>query len=218
MRLLRITSLIFVSLIFLLFLGLLINKFFRKKLDTWFINYGKWTFYNTILLISFIFCLLIPNFFPKIGRSLDYLILLVLIGFYGYFGLWNLKFIDKIHISKLKIYHIFITMIFFTSIGAFVSTLIQKGPDFKHLPGLYIGLILNVLGQALFWFGWAMFNPRVWEIGLMILSGIILSVYINLDLKFMMTKRGEEYLTDDWLLGVVHLHTDIFYRFWRDLF
>lgn len=63
-----------------------------------------------------------------------------------------------------------------------------------------------------------MFNPRLWEIGLMVLFGTLISFYICMDLKFMVEKRAEEYQPGDWLVGIVHLHTDIFFRFWKDMF
>ena len=63
-----------------------------------------------------------------------------------------------------------------------------------------------------------MFNPTLWEIAGTVILGIFIGAYINWDLKFMTEERGEEYAAKHWSLAVLHLHTDIFYRFWSDLF
>lgn len=34
----------------------------------------------------------------------------------------------------------------------------------------------------------------------------------------MTTKRGDDFLPNDWYLGIACLHTDIFYNFWKDMF
>ena len=62
-----------------------------------------------------------------------------------------------------------------------------------------------------------MFDPRLWEIASMVLFGIVIGAYMNFDLKFMTENRGDDYTPSDWSLAVCHFHTDIFYRFWKDL-
>ena len=63
-----------------------------------------------------------------------------------------------------------------------------------------------------------MFNPRIWEIASMLFFGLLIGAYINFDLKFMSEKRGDDYTPSDWTLGVFHIHSDIFYKFWIDIF
>lgn len=57
----------------------------------------------------------------------------------------------------------------------------------------------------------------MWEIAAMILFGTLIGAYLNFNLKYMTEKRGDDYVPGDWCLGVLHLHSDIFYKFWIDL-
>lgn len=43
------------------------------------------------------------------------------------------------------------------------------------------------------------------------------TLYQAIDLEFICTRRKKLYKEDDWLLVMVHLQTDIFWRFWVDL-
>lgn len=115
-------------------------------------------------------------------------------------------------------YHIVVFMIFFNSFGTMLSCLFQRGKKFNAMTGIYLGLFFNFVGQLCLKFFWGFFDPSILHILLMIIAGLALAIYLNFDIKFMVEKRGEEYTPGDWLIGAVHLQTDILFRFWMDLF
>ena len=47
---------------------------------------------------------------------------------------------------------------------------------------------------------------------------IIFTVYVCLDLEMMITRRSHVYEPTSWFAGFIDLQTDIFFKFWRDLF
>lgn len=135
----------FTFLILLPFAALIGYKFFKKRIDIWFINFSHWSEYNTISLVTFISILLLVTLIPKIGRQFGFILFFVLTVIYAHFGLWNIRYFSKILVFQQKIYHIIVFMIFSSSLGASISTLMQTGPGFKHFPGITTGFILNFI-------------------------------------------------------------------------
>lgn len=55
------------------------------------------------------------------------------------------------------------------------------------------------------------------ELFFIFLGVYAISMYLHYDIYFMIDKRNNLYRPYDYLLGTVHLHTDIFFRFFKDL-
>ena len=60
-------------------------------------------------------------------------------------------------------------------------------------------------------------NPFFYDYLKFFFCYILLSCYINYDVFLMITRRKTLYKYDDWYLGIIHIHTDIFFRFFYDL-
>lgn len=106
------------------------------------------------------------------------------------------------------------------SIGLLVNVLVkgksEKGIDVGFGAGVAVGLFVFVLGLYLFVF--LVYDPYAWILMLTVFGCGVLGFYVNLDAKFMVTKRVNSYKEGDWFLAFVHLHTDLFFRFWYDMF
>ena len=83
--------------------------------------------------------------------------------------------------------------------------------------GAGIGVGLFVLTLILYIYVFLVYDPYMWILMLTVAGGGFMSFYINKDAELMVTKRSHAYQPNDWFIGFIHLHTDLFFRFWYDL-
>jgi hypothetical protein len=90
--------------------------------------------------------------------------------------------------------------------------------SFRKDIGMMIGGGMYVVMLILWRYVYEMDNPQIWVTALYLLGFCAYSWYINEALFIMVTKRTHIYTAYDWPVAFGHLQTDIFAKFWIDLF
>ena len=167
--------------------------------------------------IIFIVSLAVPSVWTNIGRKAAIPLMIVIIGCYAYIPAflfrWGIKEKYKFAPDLAVVYFMWISCV----IGLFVNVISTK-KVFKTTTGVLVATGLFVVLLAIYILILKMMNPYKYILLILVGLNYGFALYLNLDVKFMLEKRNDYYLTTDWFIGFVHLQTDIFFRFWRDIF
>lgn len=173
--------------------------------------------FDILAYIVLFLSMMIPTVVPNIGRRFAIPFMLLIVCCYLYIPAfllrWSLK--DSYSFSEIVIV-IYLSWIS-SVIGLFINVVSMKNRFNPNL-GLIIAAILYTILLVVHVYVLELMSAYFIEYGLMVGGTCLLALYMNLDVQFMLNKRNDYYLTSDWFLGFVHLHTDIFYRFWIDIF
>lgn len=193
----------------------------NKYINTYFIGSLNVYFSYAIICTVFYFIIMIAaSIIPTVGRKGFQYPLFIFIWFSTlYLTVWGFwKESQGRYMFESDMTMIFFATAFYgSSFGLFITAIFsQKG--IKREIGLGIAVGSQILVMLLLYFYRQMTSPKyyVYLLHLMWVSG--LSLYYTKDLELMVRKRSTFYRTDDWFLGMVHLQTDLFFRFWWDLF
>lgn len=173
--------------------------------------------FDILAYILFILSLLVPSVAPQIGRKAFVPLMVIIIGCYAYIPAflirWGMK--ERFNFSEtlVLIYSVWISAV----IGLFINVVSTKD-KFNPMNGVMISAGVNTFLILIYVFVLEISSPYMFEIGLTIVAACGLAFYFNQDVLFMLNKRNDFYLNSDWFLGFIHLHTDIFFRFWIDIF
>ena len=199
----------------------------KQKFEDLFTNYSSvYNPYSITFFVVFVLSHIAISVIPLLARGLSRMIfLLVIYGLGGYLEVIYLRHAGKVTGGRFFIYELRMVYLIFLcgSFGLLINTLITK-KKFNPRIGVAISFVLYsivvlimelVLSEQEEQIG---SSPYLWEYGLWFGGATLYAVYINYDVRLMINKRDDFYLQKDWFLGMVHLNTDIAFRFWYYFF
>ena len=188
-------------------------SFFRM-----FVNHsGLWNGYDIAAYVCFVVALAVPSFSPNIGRKAFVPFFLMILGFYIYVpGFW-------VRVTWKGRFNLYLELVLgyinysAAIIGLFINVISTK-KKINPTNGVAISAVLAAIGTGVYCYVLKKLDPDFYKLLLLIGGVVAYSFYLNVDAMFMLNKRNDFYLNSDWFLGFVHFHTDIFFRFWVDIF
>lgn len=193
----------------------------ERMLDDFFRNYsnagnGYDIFALTLLVLIFILCSIVPSIARKMSIPFYSIIWICVL----YLALFAVRYTKKERFNTSEVVVTIYPMFACTSIGLLINVLMKakgkKGIEPEFGAGISVGLFVITL--VLYLFVFLVYDPYMWILMLLVAGSGIWGFYVNQDAKFMVTKRCNSYKEGDWFLGFIHIHTDIFFRFWMDIF
>lgn len=178
---------------------------------------GAWNPFAILAYISFALALLIPSILTNVGRSAFVPFFLIILCCYAYIPAFLIRVTWKNEISFSQELVMGYICWVAAVIGLFVNVIATKR-RINPVVGVAVGAVLCTIGVGVYVFVLKKLDPYRLTILVLIGANVGLSYYLNIDAMFMLNKRNDFYLNSDWFLGFVHLHTDIFFRFWIDIF
>jgi len=176
--------------------------------------------YIVIALVLMFTSLIVPSIVPKLGRGgFGFVFYFIFVGTFAYsfiFGIYNQKRETYGFLAGNTLIFIFISWLN-ASFGLFVTSLFSVRRIMKEI-GFGVTVALQLMMILLMNFYAKISSRQVWENFLYLALSLALSFYYSKDLELIVVKRGTDFLTNDWFLGFVNLHTDITFRFWFYLF
>lgn len=173
--------------------------------------------FDIAAVILLFLSLLVPSVAPNVGRKAFVPLMIIIIGCYAYLPAFLIRvgMKERYNFSEdlVLIYAIWISSV----IGLFINVVSTKD-KFNPTNGMIISASLDTFLIIIYVFVLKISSPYKFELLLMIVAASTLGFYMNMDVQFMLNKRNDFYLNSDWFLGFVHLQTDIFFRFWIDIF
>lgn len=167
--------------------------------------------------VVFVICFTVPSVLPHLSRKLAILIMIPITICFAYTPAYliRLSIKERFNFSEMLItgYTVYVCAV----AGLFVNIMMTK-EKFKTDNGIIISTSLCAVAIVAYVYILNLYNPYKWKLCLIVASCAAYAAYLNWDIRFMIKKRSDYYLNGDWFLGFIHLHTDIFFRFWRDMF
>ena len=199
----------------------------KQKFENYFINYSSvYNPYSIGFFVGFVLVHAAVAVVTPLSRGLSRMVFMGAIYVLGiYLEAIFLRHSGKTTGGRFFVFELrMVYAIFFCgSFGLLVNTMIT-GKKFNPRIGvaiacvlyfclvMFMELVLNekeeVIGSS----------PYLWEYGLWFGGAALYAMYINYDVRLMINKRDDFYLQKDWFLGMVHLNTDLAFRFWYYLF
>jgi len=121
----------------------------------------------------------------------------------------------------------YLVLIYTGLICSGIGLLVESIASYRRLDGgISIGVSAGLFALVLLFYrflytnesGNRLINPSIPGFIFYCVCSGVLALYLSMSLESMVTRRTEFYDYNDWFTGCVHLHTDIFYKFWVDLF
>lgn len=159
----------------------------------------------------------IPSIFPKFCRKITVLLILPIIACFVYIPAFLIRLGIKERFNFSEYLVSWYTVYVCAMIGLFANFIMTK-EKFSPDNGVIITTVMTALLLILYVYVLRLYNPYKFTLALITAAAAALGFYLNYDLKFMIKKRADFYESSDWFLGFIHLHTDLFFRFWRDIF
>ena len=181
-------------------------------------GYNKiWGFHALLAYGAFGASMAIPTILPSIGRAAAIPLFIVILICYLYIPALLVRVFWKPDIDEAEELILGYTVWSCVVVGFFIN-IVTTRKKINPTVGVAISIVLFVISAIVYVFVLKRLQPYV--LTLFVLVGVVagLSAYLNTDASFMLRKRNDFYLNSDWFLGFVHLHTDIFFRFWMDFF
>lgn len=176
-----------------------------------------WNGFDIFAYVSFVIVILIPTIQPNAGRKATIPLMLVIIGCYAYIPAFLVRLTISESINTSETVLIYYMSWFSCVVGLFINVISTKR-KFNPTTGVIITIVLDTLFLILYVLIFKKTDPYKFELILAIGLCTCVAYYLNIDAMFMLNKRNDFYLKTDWFLGFVHFHTDIFFRFWMDIF
>lgn len=181
-------------------------------------GYGKLHGFHAIVgYVAFFLSLAIPSVLPSIGRTFSVFLFAIITICYLYIPALFVKAFynsEMYYLPELMLGYI----MWACAVLGFFINIVTTRKKINIVIASYISMALFIILMAVYVYVLKRTQPYMLVMfGLVILCGLI-AAYLSKDAKFMLEKRCDFYLTSDWFLGFVHLHTDIFFRFWADFF
>lgn len=176
-----------------------------------------WGVHAIVAYIAFVICMAIPTILPTIGRSLTIPLFIVILLCYAYIPALVMRYGWKSTVNTAQYISMGIIIWASAVIGLFVN-LISTRRKINPSIGIGISSALCTICFIVFCYALDKIDPHKLILLILIALCAVLSAYLNYDALFMLNKRNDFYLNSDWFLGFVHLHTDILFRFWVDIF
>ena len=170
-------------------------------------------FFLCAMLIILGFCSVLTRF-PK---KVKFFFGVILVICYWYFAFFLLRVSKK---TKYRFTHYLLCIyatLFSASFGLLVSGLTYK-KKFRPDLGISISLVIVIIMLFLIVYVYEMFDPFKFELLAILGASTLYAHYLNYDIRYMIRKRAFFYDYSDWFIGGIHLQTDIFCRFWIDMF
>ena len=199
-------------------ISILIYYFQKNVLKKMFKNYcNLWNGYDIACISIITLCFFIPMIIPFFGRILRRILIILIFICFSYLFIFYLRIAIKIEYHLSEILICCYSLVFCNGICFFINCLIMT-KKFSVKKGVIINSFFSAFVLFFQIYCLELFDPYLWKVFLYWFFSICYSIYLNLDIFFMLNKRNEYYLISDWFLGYAHLETDFCFRFWRDLF
>lgn len=191
-----------------------------KYFDKFFVNYsnagnGYDIFALTLLVLIFALCSILSS----VGRKMAIPGYLIIFFCVVYLSALAVRYTKKERFNTSEIVITVFPMFSCTSFGLVLNVLFKGKAKHGLDPGLGAGIATGLFVFILIIYIYVLnvYDPYMWILMLTTGGCGIFSFYINKDMELMVSKRAHAYQANDWFLGFVHLHTDLFFRFWYDL-
>ncbi len=157
---------------------------------------------------------------PKQMRNFSISMFILMFITQTYLSAFAIRYLTKERIKNghLGDYFILVYPMFFCGALATIINILVKGEkkmDESFAATVGSGLYLIIF--LVYYFGLVHADPYLWQKAFFFMGPALFSYYLSYDLKMMIHMRNDLYRKNDWFVGMVHLQTDIFFRFWRDL-
>lgn len=176
-----------------------------------------WNGFDIFAYVTFVISMAIPSILPVAGRKAAIPLMLAIIGCYAYIPafLVRITISESINVSEMLLlgYLAWISCV----IGLFINVISTKR-KFNPTNGVIITIVMDTVFIIVYVFALQKTAPYMHDLAIVIGICTGVAYYLNVDAMFMLNKRNDFYLNSDWFLGFVHFHTDIFFRFWMDIF
>lgn len=156
--------------------------------------------------------------FPKIGRRFALIFYIFLLVTVWYLSCFMLNYLHKARFFDSDWLLSIFMGIYCASFGLLINVLVTGRKQLNYVVGILISWVCYITLEMLNYFIFKLHSRHLWKFFLMLIAQAFLSAYLNCDAEFMITKRSDYYRSSDWYLGMLHLNTDLFYRFFVDWF
>lgn len=173
--------------------------------------------FDIFFLCAMILILTYCSVFARFPKKLKFAFGIILTICYWYFAFFLLRVCKK---TKYRFTHYLLCIyatLFSSSFGLLVSSLTYK-KKFRPDVGISISAVIMIIMLIVFVYVYEIFDPFKFELLAIVGLSTLYSHYLNYDIRYMIRKRAFYYDYSDWFIGGIHLQTDIFCRFWVDLF
>lgn len=181
-------------------------------------------FYLAVILVLSI--LIVVSIWPKEVEYFNIAFGVLLTLCYWYLATFFTRNSTKPDLSYFKYLILVYSGIFVAVLMTFLNTCMFGRKSLKPSVSFFTSFVLY--GALLVYYRYFYYNEIIKQEGLFTLTIPTFVVYstlcgaysafLTLDLKFMIKYRNFDVDYSNWLAGCVFMHTDIFYRFWADLF
>lgn len=173
--------------------------------------------FESVSCLILIIGLLLLSIFRTLARSiLKYPILLsIYISHFYLVFIWTNRLLD-LHKNLFEVL-LTIYIIIFSSCLSLYFTCVLPVKKIRIRIGVAAGLILSFLHCLFFEFGLKWLSDFSVTTAVVLFFTFLFSFYLNKDIHIMVKYRGNDYTNEDWAKGFADLHTDIFFKFWRDV-
>ena len=168
-------------------------------------------------VIMLIAVLAAGSILTNLPKKLKVIMCVIITLCYWYLAFFLLRVSKK---TKYRFTHYLLigyTILASASFGLLISALTYK----RKFPidfGVSISLVITIFMTFMYIYYFELFDPFKFELLFVVASNALYAYYLQYDMRFMIRKRTFFYDYDDWFIGGIHLQTDIFARFWIDLF
>lgn len=196
------------------FFYLIDEKTFKKMFKNY-CRIGNGYDYTATALLTI--SLLIPTISTKLGRALQIPLFTIMVISYIYLPAFILRIALKEEYNTSEWFVTIFPICFCSAISLLIGNYFSKD-KFNYKIGTRIGSLSSIVLIACYIWVFEVYDPYMWQILLMMAMGAFWAFYVNYDAYLMSKRRRHVYRPNDWFLGVAHLQTDIFFRFWYDMF
>jgi len=149
--------------------------------------------------------------------GLGYLWVFLLFVCYGYIFPFTSRYFRKARLDMDEDFAIFTNILSSCWLGLFVNCVLAKKTVKVHF-----GMMAAVGWSLFIWivYVWVIdfFSPQLWVYGVVLAAVAAFTAILSLDADYMLKYRRDLYFVDDYGVAFVHFQTDIFFRFWWNMF
>lgn len=180
-------------------------------------NYTNVNAYTIVSLILLIVIYVFSAVFQKFARLISFALCLLIFLILFYLVAFGLNYLDKIHHDTKDVLISSLVVFFSASTGTWIALLADK-KEVNLSIAISASLVLQIIQELALTYIYKIHFMHMWKYFLFILSNVIMTTYYCLDLQMMITRRSHLYQTDFWYNGFIDIQTDMFFRFWKDIF
>lgn len=173
--------------------------------------------YDILFLLVLMFTLFVPSFFMNFSRRMVFVLAALQTLAYWYFSFFILRLSKKTKYACSHLVLITYAILFTSSFGLLIGGIAFK-KRFNVDIGVSVSAIVFTLILVVYVGYFEIYDPSIGEMAGFIIINILYTHYLNYDIKFIVRRRSFYYDYQDWILAGIHIQTDLFARFWIDVY